>query len=178
MGASAERLGKSRFPDSYSVTSQHKVNIKLALMAAALVAILVGHFVQKGQNEQRGKEEARLGSLYASELRVEPLMQREYISEEGESGNRTTIVRDVAYAVLTNPTQITFCNIQVQMDYTADGSRSVETLPAAFTNQSHVFLGPGETLKNLLGGYDPSSRLKIWRMSVISARPCPASADR
>jgi hypothetical protein len=144
-------------------------------MAAALVAILVGHFVQKGQEEQRGREEARLHSFYASQLRVEPLVKREYIKEEGEGGDRTTILRDVAYAVLTNPTEISFCNIQVQMDYTADGDRSVDSFPAAFINENHVFLGPGETQNNLLGGYDPSSHLKVWRMSVISAKPCSAS---
>lgn len=160
------------------MASRHKVQIQVAVIAAVLLAIIVGHFVQKGKTRSGNRQQpARVASYYATKLLVKPFVQREGISEESEVGERTTVVKDVAYAVLTNPTQVAFCNVQVQMDSTADGERSVETAPAAFLYENHPFLGPSETQKAVLGGYDPSSRLQVWSMAVISATPCQANDE-
>ncbi len=154
------------------MTSRQKAWSKLAVMAVVLAAVVVGHFIQTAQETRLAAQEGRLAAYYASELQVEPLVRRKYISEEREDGERTTIVKDVAYAVLTNPTRMAFCRVSVRMNYTANGERSVETAPAEFEDIDHLFLGPGETQPAILGGYDPSAQLKVWGISVVSAMPC------
>ncbi len=159
------------------MTTRQKASAKLTAIAVFIVAVIVGHFVQRAHEENSAQQGVVVAVSHASDITVEPLVQRQYIPEDHDAGP-TTVVKDVGYAILTNRTSTAFCRVTVRMDYVANGQRSVDTSPVQYEDIDHLFVGPGETQRTILGGYDPSSHFTIVGLSVVSAMPCSSTASQ